>query len=80
MNVNRAISSQTNINSIPNKIELLSEAVLGKINIPMVSEIKIDISFQTSQFVIQGFAAPFVLDRTIFFYIYDMKFTQVNKT
>ena len=66
MNVNRAISSQININSIPNKIELLSEAVLGKINILMVCETKIDISFQTSQFVIQGFVAPFILDRIIF--------------
>ena len=30
----------------------------------MVSETKIDVSFPTSQFVIQGFAAPFRLDRT----------------
>ena len=30
----------------------------------MVSETKIDISFPTSQFVIQGFAASFRLDRT----------------
>ena len=30
----------------------------------MVSETKIDMSFPTSQFVIQGFAAPFRLDRT----------------
>ena len=30
----------------------------------MVSETKIDMSFPTSQFVIQGFAAPFRLNRT----------------
>ena len=30
----------------------------------MVSETKIDMSFPTSQFVIQGLAAPFRLDRT----------------
>ena len=30
----------------------------------MVSETKIDMSFRTSQFIIQGFAAPFRLDRT----------------
>ena len=30
----------------------------------MVSETKIDMSFSTSQFVIQGFAAPFRRDRT----------------
>ena len=63
-NLNRVIIIQININSITNKIELLSEAVLGNIDVLMVSETKIDMSFQTSQFVIQGFAAPFRLDRT----------------
>ena len=63
-NLNRVIISQININSIRNKIELLSEAVLGNIDILMVSETKIDMSLPTSQFVIQGFAAPFRLDRT----------------
>ena len=42
---------------------ILSEAVLGNIDILMVSEIKIDVSFPISQFVIQGFAASFRLDR-----------------
>ena len=42
----------------------------------MVSETKIDMSFPTSQFVIQGFATPFRLDRTntggeIHFYVRD---------
>ena len=63
-NLNRVIISQININSIRNKIELLSEAVLGNIDILMVSETKTDMSFPTSQLVIQGFAAPFRLDRT----------------
>ena len=63
-NLNKVIISQININSIRNKIELLPEAVLGNIDILMVSETKIDMSFPTSQFVIQGFAAPFRLDTT----------------
>ena len=62
-NLNRVIISQINIISI-NKIELLSEADLGNIDILMVSETKIDMSFPTSQFIIQGFAAPSRLDRT----------------
>ena len=41
-NLNRVIISQININSIRNKIELSSKAVLGNIDILMVSEIKID--------------------------------------
>ena len=63
-NLKRVIISQINLNSIRNKIELLSEADLGNIDILMVSETKIDMSFPTSQFVIQGFAEPFRLDRT----------------
>ena len=63
-NLNRVNICRININSIRNKIELLSEAVSGNIDILMVSETKIDMSFRTSQFVIQGFAAPFTLDRT----------------
>ena len=63
-NVNRVIISQININSIRNKKELLSEGVLGYIVILMVSETKIDMSFPTSQFVIQGFAASLRVDRT----------------
>ena len=61
-NLNRYNISQININSIRYIIEPLSEAVLRKI---LVSETKIDMSFLTSEFVIQGFAAPFRLDRTI---------------
>ena len=63
-NLNRVIITQININSIKNRIELLSEAVLGNIDILMVPEAKIGMSFPTSQFVIQGFAAPFRLHRT----------------
>ena len=63
-NLNRVIISQININSIKNKIELLSETVLGNNDILMVCENKIDIPFPTSQFFIQGFAAPLRLDRT----------------
>ena len=37
-NLNRAIISQTNINSIKNRIELLLEAVLGNIDIFIVSQ------------------------------------------
>ena len=42
-NLNEVIISQININSVRNKIELLSEAVLGNIDIRMVSETKTDI-------------------------------------
>ena len=63
-NLNRVIISRIDINSIRNKTELLSEAVLRNIDILVVFETKNDMSFPTSRFVIQGFAAPFRLDRT----------------
>ena len=62
--LSRVIISQININYIRNKIDPLSETVLRNIDILMVSKTKIDMSFPTSQFVIQSFAAPFRLNRT----------------
>ena len=53
-NLNRVIISQININFIRNRTELISEAIL---------KTKL-MSFPASQFVVQGFAAPFRLDRT----------------
>lgn len=51
------------MNYIRNKIELLSEGVLGNIDILTVSEIKINMSTPASRFVIQRFVALFRLER-----------------
>ena len=53
-----------NINSIRNKVDILSYMIENKIDILMVSESKLDDTFPTSQFVIDSFAEPFRLDRT----------------
>lgn len=53
-NLNGVNISQININSIRNKMELLSKSVLGNIDILMFSETKTEILFSKSQFVIQG--------------------------
>ena len=63
-NLNRVIIIQININSIKTKIEVLSETVLGKIDILLVSETKIDMPFPTSQLIIQRLVSSFRLDRT----------------
>ena len=55
-NLNRIVISRININSIRNKFELLAEL--------MVTETKIDISFETSQFIIPGFTSPYRFNRT----------------
>ena len=63
-NLNRIVISHININSIRNKFELLAEAVMGNLDILMVTEMKIDESFPTSQFIIPGFTSPYRFDRT----------------
>ena len=51
------------INSIRNKFNYLSEQIRGNVDILLVSETKIDDSFPQGQFVIDGFSAPYRLDR-----------------
>ena len=53
-----------NINSIRNKFELLAEAVIGNVDILMVTETKIDKFFPTVQFIIPGFTSLYLFDRT----------------
>ena len=54
-----------NINSLHNKIHMLADLVVGKIDILLISETKLDDSFPTSQFYIPGFGSPFRLDRSM---------------
>ena len=49
-NLNRIVISGININSIWNKFELPVEAVMGNVDILIVTETKTDESFPTSQF------------------------------
>ena len=57
------IIGQININSIRNKFELLVSQIASNIDVLMISETKIDESFPTSQFLIDGFSSPDRLDR-----------------
>ena len=52
-----------NINSIPNKFDVLSLTVKNTVDILMTSETKLNDSFPTAQFLLHGFIAPFRLDR-----------------
>ena len=53
-----------NINSIINIFESLVKYVGNNLNILMVSETKIDDTFLESQFLTEGFSAPYRLDWT----------------
>ena len=62
-NLNRIILAHLNINSIPNKFNLLSEVVSSNVDIIMISETKIDETFPARQFYIDGYTPPYRLDR-----------------
>ena len=52
------------INSIRNKVDMLSYMIGNKIDILMISESKLNDTFPSSQFVIDSFTEPFRLDCT----------------
>ena len=63
-NLNRIILGHININSLRNKFDQLKEFVMGKIDILIISETKLDQTFPTGQFLMHGYSDPFRLDRT----------------
>ena len=64
-NWKRVIVGALNINSLRNKIHMLADLVVGKIDILLISETKLGDSFPTSQLYIPGFGSPFWLDRSM---------------
>ena len=52
-----------NINSLANKFEQLKLMIQGKVDILVITETKLDNTFLTSQFMIQGFSEPYRIDR-----------------
>ena len=52
-----------NINSIRNKFELFSSLIGGKMDILMISETKLNVTFPTNQFFIQGYSTGNRMDR-----------------
>ena len=56
------IISYININSIRNKFSGISEMIGDFVDVLVIAETKIDSSFPTSQFIINGFKSPYRLD------------------
>ena len=54
-NINKVIVSNININSLPNKFEHSEELVMKHIDVLIITETKLDDSFSTSQFLMEGF-------------------------
>ena len=62
-NVGKIIIATLNINSIPNKFDELKMVISGNIDVLVLTETKLDDSFPTGQFCIEGFSTPLRLDR-----------------
>ena len=62
-NISRTLIAQLNVNSIRNKFEQLKLIVNKNIDILVITETKIDNSYPSSQFEIDGFNIPFRLNR-----------------
>ena len=62
-NVNRLVIGHLNVKSPRNKFEMLEELIKDKIDIFLISDIKVDSSFPSGQFVIKGYSTSFRLDR-----------------
>ena len=62
-NLNRLTIGHLNINFLAGKFEALKLLIKEKLDIFVLTETKIDESFPTNQFLIDGFSPPFRLDR-----------------
>ena len=62
-NINRLIFAQLNINSLRNKFESLQHIINKNVDVLLISETKIDSSFPSVQFHLEGYATLYRLDR-----------------
>ena len=63
-NKNRPIIAQLNINSLRNKFGFLSSQITNYVDIMLLSETKLDDSFRTGQFSLNGCSKPCRFDRS----------------
>ena len=64
-NINRLVIGHLNINSIRNKFQSLNHIIGGNIDILVVTESKLDGTFSSEQFFINGYAPPYRRDREV---------------
>ena len=63
-NINRLMIDHISLNSIRNKLEMLSNSIKGNFDILMISETKLDSTFPSNQFTIEGYAGPIRFGRS----------------
>ena len=64
LNTNSLIFGHISISSLRNKFEILQEVIGNNIDVLLISETKLDASFPSSQFILDGLTTPYRLDRT----------------
>ena len=64
-NINRLIIGHLNINSVVRKFESLKTTIQGNIDVLVITESKLDQSFSTNMFDIEGYTSPFRRDKSI---------------
>ena len=62
-NPSKIIVGNLNINSLPNKFEQLKDIVMQHIDILVLTETKLDDTFPTAQFLVNGFLEPYRFSR-----------------
>ena len=62
-NLNKIAVAHLNINSLRNKFDSLIEQITWNIDILIISETKLDTSFPTGQFLINGYSELFRIDQ-----------------
>ena len=62
-NINKLVIGHLNINSLPSKFCQLKLIIEKNIDILVITETKLDSSFPSSQFKIEGFSMPYRCDR-----------------
>ena len=62
-NLSRLVIGHLNINSLRNKFESLKQLIKGNIDILVITESKLDESFPSQQFDIEGYGIPYRLDK-----------------
>ena len=62
-NLNRINVAYLNVNSLRNKFDYLIEQITGNIDILMISKTKLDSSFPSGKFLIDGYSESFRIDR-----------------
>ena len=63
-NPNTLIFTHTNINSLRNKFEMFQEKIGNNVDVILISETKLNASFPSSQFIVDGFTPSSRLNRT----------------